>query len=258
MNKIELLIFQSHEVGAVAIGMDSMPCSLCRKVLETHPDAELITADHFHGSNFAMCARKLYLQMIRGRESGLNRASFLTMGHYFEKEMLENIKAGLPPSNDYKIKILANTSEVIMDVLGFKLVTHRDAYLLDNKNNKVYILECKAIKNEYFIEMKKQQKSGMTYSEILRDEWIGQGQSYLFTDPDVSGLIYIIKNRETSEILFPILIERDMKFIASRLNKLAEIHQRINLGSGQPDREEDNPKSFQCSFCSYAKECWSL
>lgn len=246
VNPIVATIYQAHEVGAIAVGTNSMPCSLCRKVIETHPDAELIYDDHFHGSNFGICKRKLYLTMVNGRQSGLNRASFLTMGHAFEKEMLGNVKAGLYPN--YELKIFENRTEVITEILGFKLVTHCDAYLIDKVNNKVYIVECKAIKNKYFLEMKK--------SKELRQEWIGQGQSYLFADQDADGLIFLIMNRDTSELLFPFFIERDNNFTSKRLMALAEVHQRIQMVQGMPNREHTNKKDFECTFCPFKLECW--
>lgn len=246
INPIVPTVFQAMELGSIAIGLDSMPCSLCRKVLETHPDAELVYDNHFHGSNFGSCKRKVYLTMINGRQSGMNRASFLTMGHYFEKEMLEALKAGLP---DYmELKILENRSESITEIFGFKLVTHCDAYLIDNRNNKSYIVECKAIKEKYFLEMKK--------SKILREEWIGQGQSYLLTHQDTDGLIYLIKNRNTSELMFPFFIERDNEYTANRINSLFEIWRRIHNQAGMPEKEHTNKKDFECQFCPFKLECW--
>lgn len=246
INPIVATVFMAHEIGAIAVGTNSMPCSLCRKVIETSPDAELVFDDHFHGSNFKWCKRKLYWTMVRGRQSGLNRASFLTMGHYFEKEMLANLQAGL--NENYKLHILENKSERITEILGFKLVTHCDAYLFDKVNSKVYIVECKAIKNKYFAEMKK--------SKQLREEWVGQGQSYLFVDQDADGLIFLIKNRDTSELLFPFFIERDNKFCADRINALHEVWQRIQFSKGMPDREHTNKKDFECQFCPFKLECW--
>lgn len=248
INPIVPTVFMAHEIGAIVNGTATLPCSLCRKVIETHPDAELIYDDHFHGSNFGSCKRKIYLTMINGRQTGLNRASFLTMGHYFEKEMLSNLKAGL--SEKYSLIPLENKSEVITDILEFKLVTHCDAYLTDRINNKVYIVECKAIKNKYFVEMKK--------TKQLRDEWYGQGQSYLFNHQDADGLIFLVKNRDTSELMFPFLIDRDNKFIAKRISTLNEVWMRINQHIGMPDREHTSKKDFECTFCPFKLECWNV
>jgi hypothetical protein len=247
INEIGAMLFQAHELGAIMRATNSMPCSLCREIINTHPDAELVYDNHFHGSNFGECGRKLYLRMLNGRSTGLNRASFLQMGHAFENEMLMNLWNGLP--NGWVIKALNNTAEIITDVLGYKLVTHRDAYLFDTKNGKSYIVECKAIKDKYFKEIKKSRK--------IRDEWFGQGQSYLYSDQDVDGLIYLIQNRDTSELIFPILMERNGEFIAQRLSKLADVKKRITNQLGQPDREHTNPKDFECTFCPYKLECWS-
>ena len=247
INPIVATVFAAHEIGAIAIGANSIPCSLCRKVIATHPDAELVYDNHFHGSNFKWCKRKLYLTMVNGRQTGLNRASFLTMGHYFEREMLENLKAGLSPN--YELQILENRSETITDILGFKLVTHCDAYLIDKVNNKVYIVECKAIKEKYFLETKK--------SKELREEWVGQGQSYLFANQDADGLIFLVKNRNTSELMFPFFIERDNKFTSGRLMALSEVADRLHRQLGMPAREHTNKKDFECVFCPFSLECWS-
>lgn len=252
LNNLTALLYQAHEEGSAILGHSSMPCSLCREILEqgkgTTIDGELVLVrDHFHGGDFGKCARKLFWEMTRGRVEGFMSFTFLIDGHLHEKSMLTNIEMGLPEG--YKILILDNMSEQITELLGWKLVTHCDGYLLDEKGASVAILECKAIKPKYFDEIKKKQE--------IRDEWYGQGQSYLFALGE-QVLLFIVKNREDSKIHFPIQIDKDMDYIAKRINKLNEVFNRIKNNLGQPDGEHRNPKDFECQFCPYNKECWGV
>jgi hypothetical protein len=243
--ELALEIYQAYELGSAIIGTKSIPCSLCRAILDQSEDAVLVR-DHFHGSDFGLCARKLFNQMTRGSDAGFNSIQFLTDGHLHEASMLANIQAGLP--DGWKIVICGNESESITEILGFKLVTHVDGFLADKLNKREYLIECKAIKPKFIKEIEDK--------EEIRNEWYGQSQSYLMVHK-TDKMIFLIKNRETSKMMFPIIVEKDMEYISKRLNKLNEVFNRIKNGEGQPDREHTNPKDFECTFCPYKKECWN-
>ena len=245
-NDLSILLYTAHENGALWKGFNSVPCTICRDILEQAKDVVLVR-DHFHGSDLGACARKIFMTMTNGKsDSGFNNMTFLLDGHLHESSMLKNIEAGLP--DDWRVKILENNTEQITELMGFKLVTHFDAFLIDKKNGVEYILECKAVKPKYFKEI--------ADKEQIRDEWYGQGQAYMLVS-NINQMIYLIKNREDSKIMFPIVVNKNMEYIASRLMKLGEIYHRIKNGMNWPDREEESKKAFQCTFCQWKDECWA-
>lgn len=252
LDDLTTMVYTAHQEGSAIRGHHSIPCSLCRAILEQGGDINIddfvLIRDHFHGGDFNVCARKLFRTMTEGKidGGGVVGFNFLLDGHLHESSMLNNIEAGLP--DGCKIVIYGNQSETIKDVLGWKLVTHCDGAIVDKKNNYIALLECKAVKPKYFKEIKDNKE--------IRDEWYGQGQAYLFAEEE-KIILFIIKNREDSKIMYPIRVDVDMGYVAKRLNVLNDIHHRIKNNLGQPDREHTNPKDFECQFCPYNKECWN-
>lgn len=236
---ISLMLFEAHEVGSHVIGDNSNPCSLCNS-----GSNEI----HFHGSDLNKCAKRLYLNKTTGqKEQFFVSMQYLLDGHMFEESMLKSIKAGLP--NGWRVEIFKNGNEQIDDLGLFKLVTHFDAMLVDPEGNG-YILECKSVKPKYFKEFKETGK--------VRDEWYGQSESYMLVSK-TDTTFFLIKNRENSDLLMPIKVQKDMKFIAKRLSVLNDIASRIKMNhSVAPEREHIDKKDFECQFCSYRKECWGL
>lgn len=240
LDDLTTLVFTAHEDGSVIKAYDTNPCSLCRSGVEDI---------HFHGSELGACSRKTYYFKMYGKQDqGFNSLNFLSDGHLHEASMLRNIEQGLPEG--YEIHILENNAEQVTDVLGWKLVTHCDAFLINRKERSyVAIIECKAVKPKYFKEIKDK--------EEIRNEWYGQGQSYLFALKE-NILLFIVKNREDSKIHIPIKIEKDMVYISGRINKLNEVFNRIKNNLGQPEREHTNQKDFECQFCPFKGGCWNV
>lgn len=254
-------LYESHEVGSIIKSTGSIPCSICRSMLEQ--GVQLLIRDHFHGSDFGACARKVWYQMSLGMRASFSNTTFLMDGHLHEASMLQNIQAGLP--EQWEIKILENQHEEITEICGFKIVTHCDAFLLDHSKSEVYILECKAVKDKNFPIVKGKMELDRLQSLPI---WYGQNQCYLLVAKSEIAYL-IIKNRDTSKIILPLRIDKDMDYISQRLNKLVDIHNKIKNNSGQfsseakkisgsiPEREHMNPKDYECQFCSFKKECWN-
>jgi len=237
LDEISLLLLEAHTVGSEAIGNNSNPCSLCNE----HSN-EL----HFHGSDLNSCARMVYWNKINGKqEQFFVSMQYLLDGHMFESSMMRSIKAGLP--NDWKVKVFENGNEQVDNLGMFKLVCHYDAMLIDPSGNG-FILECKAVKPKYFKEFKEKRE--------VRPEWYGQIQSYMLVSKTDVGY-FLIKNRENSDLLMPIKVEKDMKFIANRLTILSDIASRIKMNfNTPPEMEYKDKKCFSCTFCSYRKVCY--
>src|SRR5574339_523924 len=90
---IPLMLYEAHEIGAVVKAQGSMPCSICRAVYES--GQELIVRDHFHGSDFGACKRKVFNVMKYGKQGTSQSHVFLADGHLHEHSMLSNLIAGL-------------------------------------------------------------------------------------------------------------------------------------------------------------------
>jgi hypothetical protein len=238
LDEISLMLFEANEIGSQANGSNTNPCSICNS-----KSNEL----HFHGSDLNSCARKVYWNKVNGKPEEIMFVSiqYLMDGHLHESSILKNIKAGLP--YNWKVKVFENNNQQIDDLGLFKLVCHYDAMLID-PNGNAFILECKAVKPKYFKEFKESRK--------IRPEWYGQIQSYMLVSKTNVGY-FLIKNRENSDLLMPIKVIKDMKFIASRLSILGDIASRIKMNlNTPPEMEYKDKKCFSCTFCSYRKVCY--
>lgn len=234
---ISLLMYQAHEEGAAIKAYNTNPCSLC------NANADI----HFHGSEVGACSRKTYYFKVYGKQDqGFNSTTFFSDGHLHEASMLRNIEQGLPEG--YKIRILENSSEQITELLGFKLVTHCDAFLIA-PDGTAYVIECKALKPKYFKEIKE--------TKEIRDGYYGQLQSYMFVNKCETG-IFVIKNREDSKIMFPITMHKDVEYMGKRIGKLSEVFTSIKNDGTIPAREHRTDKEFECNFCPFKKLCWSV
>jgi len=241
------IIWEAHEIGSQMKSMGSMPCSICRAVFDSGVDQ--ITRTHFHGSDFGSCARKVFNTMKYGKNAGISGAGFLMDGHLHEGSMLENIKAGLP--DGWKLKAFGNDKECIKEIGNdMQMVCHPDGIITNGTDYA--LLECKALKEYSFRKIREK--------EEISNEYYAQCQAYMLAY-NVPLTYLIVKHRETSKILMPIRIERNMDYIIGRLNKLKDIYDRLNLNSEQPDREHKSSKEDECKFCSYGNEngngdCW--
>lgn len=241
------LIWNAHELGSMAQAMSSHPCSVCGTLFEQGVDN--VKRDHFHGSDVGACARKTYWKMVTGKSSGISGANFLNDGHLHEHSMLANIEAGLPEG--YRIYIAKNNTEKRFNAGEFEIINHLDSFLMTPDG--IYGLECKSVKQAMWKKIREEQE--------IPDEWYGQTQSYMITW-EMDRWYIFVKHRESSNVLIPIRINRDMGYIAERLNKLREIKERIINDLGQPNREHTHPKDYECLWCPFGSNigdgrCWS-
>lgn len=253
IDKINGILFESYALGNSIKTLNSTPCSICRKWIEDNPTRDTLVRIelpeiHFHGSEFNSCERKVFLNYLNGGTMSFSDAPFLNDGHLHESSILQSIYAGLP--DGWKIKIFENQGEQIRDILGFKLVSHMDSVIM-TPDRAVYGLECKAVKDKNFSKYK---------DGIIDPIWYGQIQSYMFSN-NIDCFYLIVKNRDTSKIHIPIKIEKDLAFIATRLNVLKDVAQAIHLSKNnnrdrQPNRKHDTSKNVECEFCPFKYACW--
>src|SRR5689334_3954794 len=117
---IPLMLAEAHLVGGMVKSNNSSPCSICRSYQENGDKS--IVRDHFHGSDFGACARKVYGLMKQGYKSSSSDPVFLNDGHLHEHSMLSNLIAGLP--DGWSVKAMENQSERQLNVLGILLIGH--------------------------------------------------------------------------------------------------------------------------------------
>lgn len=252
IDKINGMLYASHDLGSAVKTLNSTPCSICKKWIEDNPNRDVVPRIemddiHFHGSELNACERKVFLNYLNGNKMSFSESTFLLDGHMHESSVLRNIEAGLP--DGWKILIFENNGETIKDVLGFKLVTHMDAVI---SNNEILIgLECKAVREKNF----KKYENG-----DVDDIWYGQVHSYMFNG-NIELFYLIVKSRDTSKIHIPIKVERDNNFLAARLNALKDVAYRLTQykeveAMRQPDRKYGSSKNMECTYCAFKSTCW--
>lgn len=255
IDSINGILYEAYVVGNAVKTLNSIPCSICNSYQKQFPERELIRVElpenqaiHFHGSEFNACERKVFLNYINGGNSSFSDSPFLNDGHNHESHILKSIEAGLP--DGWKIKLFGNGNERIVDVMGYKLVTHMDSVIMD-KDRQVYGIECKAVRDKNFKK----------YENAEIDPiWYGQIQSYIFSN-NIPIFYLIIKSRDTSKIHIPIVVKKDISFIANRLNALKDVADRIikvknKTEVEQPNRMYESSKDIHCQFCTFKSVCW--
>lgn len=253
IDQVNKAIYEAHVTGMAIKLLDGNPCSICRKLAEDNIKNEGFTRldldeIHFHGGEFDICEKKLYLNYLNHTKFQFVDGQFLLDGHLHEASMLENIQAGMP--DGWKIIIFKNNAEEIKQVANFKLVTHMDAMVIID--GKEYGLECKAVRDKNF----KNYESGE-----IDTAWYGQTQSYMYSN-NIECFYVIVKNRDTSVIHIPIKIELDMDYVISRIKKLKLVAEAITWYKNkvtikQPDRRHSSSKEKECQLCPYKSICWS-
>lgn len=263
MDEVISELYESYVMGGMIKGMNTIPCSICQETLTNKPESEKLNRIdniHFHSSEGSMCSRKLFNLIIFGNKLSFSSANFLMDGHLHESSILESIKAGL--SDQWKLQICKNGEEKIVEILGIQIVIHPDAFLINKDTGVIIGIECKAVKSKNFDKYK---------TGKVDDLWVGQVQFYMF-GYDIERYYVVVKNRDTSEIAFPIKIDRDMdkimgmvknfKDITDRVNRYKEIkgsnpdNSFINTNDIQPDRKHLHPKNIECEFCVFKTGCW--
>lgn len=248
-----------------AIMSDRGPCTACNENFQKIKEgAEVI---HFHASNVGGCGRKTqYSMMYPLKAMGASKPEFLKDGHLHEAGILELIRVGFsdPKAIDESIESVsvyaAKNDEELFQRLPYKdasgalcefvIVGHWDGLMSIGYTDgrfEEYLLECKAVKDFTFQKVK---------AGEISSEWYGQIQTYL----SMLGLktaYLLVKNRTTSEVLPPIRIDFNPKYIEGRRQKLAEIHEEMMSDNrGLVDREHTSPKNDECLFCRFKTKCW--
>ena len=236
---IPRLIWNAHEIGSTVKANNSSPCSICQSGSE-----EI----HFHCTDIGGCGRKIYWKKLTKKTGGISSATFLNDGHLHEHSMLANIKAGLP--DNCELYIAENTKEGKIVLPEFEIIGHLDAII--SIDGISYGVECKSVKQAMWKRIKEEQE--------IPDEWYGQVQGYMVLWQMDRWYIFV-KHRETSNVLMPIRVDKDLDYMAERLNKLSDIKKRIINNLEQPNRERAHPKEYECLWCPKGNNigdgsCW--
>lgn len=283
-------IYDMHKIGADKRS-SVPPCSLCRN------KPEGAVRGHPHGSELGQCMLRTYNDWIAGAtfEDPLEgrvtqddidgRAAFLLDGHLHEENIIKNIEAsgmdiiGFANEEKYEGRIqvysrenngkeeskwdfvMPNTDAANREKIlkgfdeVFMLVVHLDALLeVTNKKTGERMLvgiECKAVKEYTWKKIR-------DTSEIS-NIWYGQMQAYFLKNHNIARFYLIIKHRHTSQLMRPILITRNDKYINRRLNILNRVYNAVledNPKKYGIQKEHDSVKNSECKFCPYNKKCW--
>jgi hypothetical protein len=265
---IGMMLYLAYNETAETKAHDSDPCSICRGRKESGKAGKRA---HFHGSELGACVLKTYktcLQGVSGDNEGSdfvsqNHPALLTDGHLHEAHMLDSlISAGLSvvmAKNQHEFERwlwvgIESGKPVGFTVPGapgmddcFRIIGHFDGLL--ERDGKVYLLECKSVKDYTWNKIKKERK--------VSPIWFGQVQCYL-TTLDLEDGFFLIKSRHTSEMLLPIPVKKDRKYVEGRLAKLKLVYEAIVSGDdkGLIRAEHNDPEDSECKFCPYASECY--
>lgn len=285
-------IYDMHKIGADKRA-SVPPCTLCRDKPEGAVRA------HFHGSEFGQCMLKTYNDCISGTtfEDPLEgrvvqddidgRAAFLLDGHLHEENIIANIQSsgmdiiGFGNKDQYEkqIQVYVNSKQTEMSVFDykdfvmphpaainrdkilkgyeetFKIIAHLDGMLnvKSKKTGKEMIvgIECKSVKDYTWKKIKE--------TSEISDIWYGQIQAYFLANGHIERFYLFIKHRHTSQLMKPILIMRNDKYVSRRLNILYRIYNSILEDDSKKygiKKEHDSPKDSECKFCQYKDRCW--
>lgn len=271
-------IYDGYKRGADKRSKSSNPCTICKSTERTEGDVR----GHFHGSEFGACMLKVYRDMTRPKitDEMNGSAAFLLDGHAHEEQILFNLyQAPLPVvafANDDKyekqvqVYIRENKKTRIHDFTmptegrkpntpgvkkSFKMILHLDGLMeLEGEGESGFVgIECKSVKDYTWNNIKK--------TSTISDIWYGQIQSYMLWNHDITTFYLIVKNRTSSRILKPIRIDRDDKYINSRLNVLYKIYNAILEDDPEGQgivKEHSTAKDSECRYCPYKDECFKL
>lgn len=251
------MIFEAHSRGAE---QDNPPCSICIQDAKDGKEQR----EHFHASDVGACARRVLYSMRYPREATSSTSpNFLKDGHLHESSMLVNIHNGFLRDPDITeeygevaVKPAENNVELAVtfpymengEINDIKLIGHFDGIIAfgnDPLNANVFVIECKAVKAYKFNLIK---------GGHLDDEWYGQIQTYLRL-LKLKRAYLLVKNRETSEILPPIRVDKDSIYLKNRKEKLIEIHRALRDGS-TVEREHEKRTDSECKWCKFYDRCW--
>lgn len=227
--------------------LDTSICSICDK----HVGINLKRPrNHFHGSDFGKCFRSVQLDMnhpATRNPDEYTKQIFLNDGHLHEETITKLL------GYTYKVTHLNEEKELIRDVklptgeiVQVKVVLHTDGILQYDVGNIKFIVEIKSVKDWFW-------KNRMQ-KEMIPLAYYGQAQCYMEAY-NIPQTLLIFKNRHTSEISRPFVIEKDDEYIQQRFLYLAGILVSNQIPELVPKAYE-NKKCDECTFCEYFKLCW--
>lgn len=244
---------------------NTLPCSGCNASLEKlKKGAERI---HFHASDVGACGRRTQYSMQFPLKAMTGTDPwFLKDGHFHEEVILRLIREGSadPKALDESIESIsiyaAKNEEELFSRIPYKdsrgalkefvIVGHWDGLLsvgyVDGRFEE-YLLECKSVKDTTFSKVK---------AGEISNEWYGQIQTYLH-QLGLKAAYLLVKNRTTAEVLPPIRIDFDPKYLKKRRQVLAEVHEAVTSGGLVP-REHETRNNDECFFCKFKTKCWGL
>lgn len=276
LDVVSRTIYDGYKGGANVRKDRTHPCTICNG-LPKEDNTDSIRG-HFHGSEFGQCMLKTYRNMTEGKETEIiSTAASLIDGHAHESEIFKNLDAGglnvvgfgnqahLEKQVQVYVKKngKVNQRDFTMPMKdepnkkewekSFRMILHLDGLLEiegDEKENLVGI-ECKSVKDYTWNKIKK--------TSEISDIWYGQIQAYMLWNHNITTFYLIVKNRGSSEILKPIRIDRDDKYINRRLNILYRIFNSIiedNKEAHQIEAEHTSIQNSECKFCPYKEDCY--
>lgn len=221
-------------------------CSICSSYVGINVTRP---RNHFHGSEFAECYRRVQLDIISPKEKDENEYLnniFLADGHLHEVSTIALLEHSYKITHRDEEKIIERIVELPTGNEKVKVVMHTDALLTYSTGNQKFVVELKAVKDWFW-------KNRLLKKQIPI-KYYGQTQMYMEAY-DIPNTILLFKNRHTSEIYPPIVIPKDDIFIRQRFQFLAGIQYSIKLPELVP-REYQDKKCDACKFCPYFKFCW--
>lgn len=241
----EAFTIYRNMINASATVFGKEICSLCEK-----QKGQLRT--HFHGSEFGKCFRQTEFNMLQGskeKNTGQEAIQFYD-GHLHEEAIRLLLNNNYLLTHKDEEKVIVKEIELIPNNF-FKVIVvlHTDnllAYSKLNEGRYTFVVEYKAVKNWYF---KERAKKG-----IISNHYYGQCQCYLEAY-NLDYCLLFFKNRESSEILPPIVIKRDPYYIKRRFTYLAGILYSISQKEIVPNEYTDK-KCDACKFCEHYEKCW--
>lgn len=240
------------------------PCSICGML-----DYTFAEFPHFHGTDFGKCPRAVEYEKISWEEKVYDDKTlvFLADGHIHEAATARAMRAaGLKVDHrtdahegvmedeftvifrgsgeDGKILKFSNPLDAFKKKEGddIVMVGHTDGIIQDvsTPNSEKFIFEHKAVKDWSF---NNKWKKG-----IIPGAYYGQTQAYI-TAHELSGGFLVCKNRSTGEILEPILVPRDDKFVWGKVEIFREVLKAINDKRWLPCTTNDPDEKRWCEAC---------
>lgn len=246
--------------------LDTSICTVCDKYVGINLKKP---RNHFHGSDFGKCFRATQLDMnhpVTKNQNDYIKQMFLADGHLHEETLIKLL------SHTYKITHLNTETELIKEVtlpgissgerrgntdrtkdsFTVRVILHTDGLLHYDVGGYKFIVECKSVKDWFWKNRLSITKGNPQVAIPLG--YYGQCQAYMEAH-NIPQTLLIFKNRHSSEISPPIVIEKNDEYITQRFGYLAGILYSTRKQDLVPKAYTDK-KCDECVFCEYKELCW--